>query len=752
MLRLKKENCEICAVYDERYADPVDITDGSGNFGKPVFTRKTQDITKEKKPECTPYNDYSVPYTETEDGILLNRDFGVSLKTEETNDGIILEINFTNGDVSACGISLPFSFMGQKNNSWERQFTISSPYRTADGKHVMFYLVRPDGKNLVCIAENETDGYRINYSHFLCGHYIMGIQFLSQFDKAYQKPERAEKRVKLHIKAVSTYSEALDKASELWGIPALYYETASAYINQPFSFSVFGKCDKIEITSPSGKKEISKNNAFTPNEYGIYTAVPYNGSIAGADCSFFAHDELYNMFRRACLSVKQGRDVILGKTPDGREIFDPAHLTYRGYDDYNLCEHTMWCWADLRYMRAFGVSEPLAGDVKNLLDIIIGNCDCTVDRCTINENCLTHNSDRIQEVYNGVNILADAYRVFGDKKYLDFAVKVLDKRLREDLSPEGAILRRESNGDTERTTDYTTVTCMVIPVVDMALLLKELGDDRFRFFEQCAEKIADFIVKRDLDFPTEGGSNEQVNPEVEEGSMSCSALTVLYTAQFIKNKKEYLDYAEKILKIHDAFTVFTPHPVMFRSTLRWWETIWEGNSDGPAVCYGHAWSVWRAEAEYRYALLTHDDKRLLDSYNCFMTNLAKEDSDGNMYAIYQYEPISSGAFAESGAEVDFSDCTGFPKRRDTTLSRYAFARGYGTWLNTVAVLPDRVIGGYRQGNEVVPFSDGFGTLYIGNTNDDFKIKASGNVKIISRKKITVSGDNTLYVKIQSECE
>ncbi len=127
--------------------------------------------------------------------------------------------------------------------------------------------------------------------------------------------------------------------------------------------------------------------------------------------------------------------------------------------------------------------------------------------------------------------------------------------------------------------------------------------------------MADYIVRRDLDFPTEGGFNEQVNPEVEEGSMSCAALTVLYTAQYIKNKQEYLDYAEKILTIHDAFTVFTPHPVMFRSTLRWWETIWEGNADGPAVCYGHAWSIWRAEAEYRYALLTHDDARLLDSFN-----------------------------------------------------------------------------------------------------------------------------------------
>lgn len=745
MLKLKTENCRIAAVYDMRYETPVDITDGSGNFGKPVYTLKSQDITKEKKPEFTPYNDYSVPYTETENGILLNKDFGVSLKAKETDGGIALEINFTNEDVSACGISLPFSFMGQKNNSWERQFTASSPYRTADGKHLMFYLVRPDGKNLVCIAENETDGYRINYSDFLCGHYIMGIQFLSQFDRAYGRQTRAEKRVKLHIKAVSDYREALEKASGLWGIPALYYETASGYKNQPFGFSAIGEWDKLTVTAPSGKKEVLENTAFIPDEYGIYAATPYNRGIAGADCSFFIHDGLNDMFRRACLSVKQNRDITIGKNAEGKEIFKPTHLTYRGYEDYNLCEHAMWCWADLRYMRAFGVCEPIADDVKNMLDIITGNCDCPIYGCTYDDNCLTHNSSRIQEAYNGVNILLDAYRVFGDKKYLEFAVKVLQRRLRDDLSHEGAILRRGSDGATAEIADYTTVTCMVIPVADMAVLLKEMGDDRFRFFEQCAEKIADFVVKRDLDFPTEGGFNEQVNTEVEEGSMSCSALTVLYVAQFIKNKKEYLDYAEKILKIHDAFTVSTPHPVMFRSSLRWWETIWEGNSDGLAVCYGHAWSVWRAEAEYWFALLTHNDKRLLDSYNCFMTNLAKEDSGGNMFAIYQYEPISSGALAQSGESVDFSNRTGFPKRHDMTLSRYAFARGFETWFKTVAVLSGYTIGAHTEKGVIIPYAADFEILYIGDISENICVKASEQIKILSKKNYSVKNNNGLLL-------
>ena len=119
-----------------------------------------------------------------------------------------------------------------------------------------------------------------------------------------------------------------------------------------------------------------------------------------------------------------------------------------------------------------------------------------------------------------------------------------------------------------------------------------------------------------------------------------------------------------------------------------------------------------------------------------------------MYAIYQYEPISSGALAENGESVDFSDRTGFPKRHDMTLSRYSFARGYDTWLNTVAVLPDRVIGGYRHGNEIIPFSDDFNTLYIGNIADDLVIKVPHNVRIIAGEKIKISGDNIIRIKIK----
>lgn len=746
--KIEIENNNIIAVWDGRFEKPEDITDGSGKFAHLVYTLKTQDIKTESKPEFVPYNDFDSRFTDYSDGVFSEPEFCSELKTMESENGIVLELTWNSEKLSACGIILPFNFLGKKNGEWRRQFTFSSPYHTMDKRHYMFYLVRPDGNNLALIAETEIEGYRVNYSPFLSGHYIMGLQLLTRFDKAYNRSPRLENRIRLHLVPAESYAEALGRACEVWNIPSLRYETASVFIGAPFRFIRGGDCAKIKIIHPSGVETFIYGDEYIPQEYGIYKAVPYSLSgEQGADCSFFAHGGFDEMFEKACASLEQCRNNILGSTDDGKPIFQPAHLTYRGYDDYNLCEHAMWCLCELKYMQLAGVKEPYARDTENLLNIVLGRGDVRLNSCTIDRSFLTLNSTRIQEAYNGVNIMLNAYKTFGKTEYLEFAMSLMTARLEGDLTDDGAILRRGSDGTTSEIADYTTVTCMVIPVVELAVELKSHGDSRSGYFEDAAEKIADFVVARGLDFPTEGGFDALVNRELEEGSMSCSALTVLYVARFIKRKRVYLKYAEKVLRLHDAFTVYTPHPVMFRSTLRWWETIWEGNSDGPAVCYGHAWSVWRAEAEYWYAMLCFDDERLFDSYNCFMTNLSKEDANGNMYAIYQYEPISSGAASSSGAELDYSDCEGFPKRRDNTLSRYAFFRGSETWFKTVALLDNKILGAVEENGIIVPFVPEFSVLYIGNVKGKFKIRADREIQIVTDKEYTASGNGILEIEV-----
>ncbi len=741
---IKIEQNSIRALLDTRYGYPVDVTDGTGRFGWMVYTLKSDDITTADKPGFVPYNSRYVGFSTCEGGTdgwqLENPAYDLKLSVRSLEDRVILEQRGGGADVSACGIFLPLNFLSDKNGTYEHQFLVSSPYHTADRAHWMYFFTRPDGHHLAVVAEEAMDGYRICYSPYLSGHFIRGIEFLRSFDRAYHMPSRTDDRLRLHILPVSSYREALEKAAEIWECPALYYRSASVKCGEKFVFEPIGKVNSIRVSAPSGRQTVVNGLEYIPEEYGIHTAVPEQG---GVDCAFYAWDDRNAIFKRACDALPENREDVIGNLPDGTPVWRPPYLFYRGYEDHNLCEHGMWCWALLRYMRRFGVCEPYASTVKNFLHIVMGDSETArLNCCTMLEeqDYRTQNSTRIQEAYNGINILLDAWLVFGERKYLDFAIKAMDRRLECDLGADGGIYRYGSDGATAEIADYTTVTCMVFPVVTMARILQQQGNCRAEKYCKYAEKIADFVVARDLSFPTEGGHHPEVNDEMEEGSISCSALTVAYVARHIICKDSYVVYAKKILDLHDAFSVYTPHPVMYRSSLRWWETIWEGDSDGPAVCFGHAWSLWRAEAQFWYGLLAHDDARLYDSYQGFMGNYAKADDQGNMYSIYQYEPLSGGALTDNGRDMDYSVHDGFPRRRDVTLSYYLFARDFECWQQTVAVLSvggrECVLGGTMQNGMIVPNCEP-GRLVLGDVRGKYFIKAEVMPEIVSTYPYTV---------------
>lgn len=743
-----KDN-HISAIYDMRYGNPIDITDGTGRFAQLVYTLSSEDITKGSKPEFTPYVEryagYDTCHSYEEGMVMENKEFLTTLKITEEQEHVVLNMQCRSDRVSACGMFLPLNFLSCKNGKKEHQLLVSSPYHTADKKHWLHYFTRTDGKNLAFIVEGELEGYKINYSPYLAGHYIRGFSFLWRLDRAYHTAAENELKMRVHMIPVTSYEEAMKWAVRIWNIPALYYQMASARIGETFKFQTMGETDKIRILSPSGTVQEIKESFFSAEEYGIYQLTPYRNGEEGMDAAVFVWDNKDDMYRRAMDSLVCDHNNIIGYTSENLAIWRPPHLFYRGFHDHNLCEHGMWCWAMLRYMRLHGAVKEYVEEVKNFLHIVMAeNGGYTNHACSIikEQGYLTKDSTRMQEAYNGVNILLDAWRVFGETKYLEFAIATLTARLATDMNEEGALMRHGSDGATAEVADYTTVTCMVIPVVDLAVALKQMDDERYKYFEATAIKVADYIVSRGFSFPTEGGEHPEVNEELEEGSISCSALTVCYVAAHLCKKQKYLDFAKEILELHDAFSVYTPHPVMFRSSLRWWETIWEGDADGPAVCFGHAWSLWRAEAQFWYGLLCFDKTRLLDSYNGFMGNYAKEKSDGTMYTIYQYEPMSGGALTTEGSEMDYCVHEGFPKRADETLSRYLFARDFECWQCSAAVieLDDEVyfLGCHVEDGEVVFEGAAMKRIYIDIPEGRYTFSTEQDVEVVCPQNYHVS--------------
>ena len=724
MLQLQMDQGRIAGIYDRRYREPVDITDGTGRFGYLAYTLCDQDINNEEKPEF-------VPFREQYAG---NYELDAHTHARQTQGGVELALFCRDSNVDGTGMFLPFNFISRKNGVWQQQFTVSSPCRTEDG-HTFFFLKRPDGNHLVCIAREPIDGYQIHYTDYLAGHFIRGITLWIQKDRAYGTPRREKRELHVLIAPAESYYHAMQQAAQVWDMPGLTYTRSAVRAGETFRFDTVGQWDEIRVTAPSGKTRVLTKEEFIPREYGFYRADIYRDGKAGMPCTLFCYDDLKAVYGRACRSIRQDKTQVIGVARDGTPIYKPPFCSYRGYEDFNLCEHAMWAWADLEYLNRYENDPRLDGDVQNLLRIMMPENAINLPRATYDpfNHYNTVTDHRIQEAYNGVNILLAAYRRYQDERLLELAKTVLTHRIRADRHMDGGLYRHGSDGATAEVANYTTVTVLAFPIVDLACLLAQKNDPDAGWFRQVAIGMADHLLRRGLDFPTEGGANDDAAAEVEEGSMSCSALTVLYVAAKLEKKSEYLDFARDVLALHDAYTVHTPHSCMFRSSLRWWETVWEGDSDGPAVCYGHAWSIWRAEAEYWYGLLCGDDERLLDSWNCFMSNFSKTDIDGNMYAIYQYDSISCGAVNTHGKDIDRSDRTGFPHRRDQTLSRYAWARAAHTWFETVAILPGCVLGAYEENGVLKPYFENVKTLYIGDVSGDFQIELPDSVKILSKK-------------------
>ena len=162
MFQINTNNGKIESIYDMRYETPVDITDGTGRFGYLAYTRKSEDINTQLKPGSMPFAENHAGY----DDNFTNREFGTKLTIENTEKALILDLKCCGSDVDAMGIYLPFNFISRKNGFWQQQFTISSPYHTADYKHHLFYLDRPDGNAIVCVVENEIECFMVNYSPY----------------------------------------------------------------------------------------------------------------------------------------------------------------------------------------------------------------------------------------------------------------------------------------------------------------------------------------------------------------------------------------------------------------------------------------------------------------------------------------------------------------------------------------------------------------------------------------------------------
>ncbi len=633
------------------------------------YTLNSDDITTGEKPDYTPYKDRT-------DSFLLckNRlvgEFTNSVLTAERNfcDGITFRLTANFADASEYGINLPFNFMSKKDGGgWRNQFLFNSPYFNEKENILYCYLTKPNGANLLVATKGKVAGWKMDYSSQSYGHFFSNVKILKNLDRAYGKDYNGQD-LEFAVFPVSDFSDCLEKAAKFYSKPFLDSETNGGRLGERIKLILHGKADGLLIKNGDTVKKTDYTDEFLLDTDGVTEIIPVYGNVRGAGVTVYGVKDIVDLYKKSMDSI----DFDILKNTDG-----------------NLCESQCWMSAMLRFLNRY--SKRLSKDEISLYELklkkqleIITETDETkaIPRLTIlNKPYKDYppyhifESNRLQEQFFGVTIFLDAYKYFKDEKYYDYAVNAMDCLIDNYQGEGGGLLRPSHLGFS----DYTTVCCPIIPLIDLAKFLVGKDDIKAKKFLSSAEKMAEYIYGRGLSFPTETEVTDSYETEMEEGSISCSALLLLYFCKNVRKEERYIKRAKEILELHEAWVINSVICQMKNSTLRWWETLWEGDADGPSLCAGHAWTIWRAEADYLYYELTGDKTYLIKAQNGFMSNLSKINESGESYSNYNPDIINGGGFATKSDDIKFSVASRFPHHADCGLSRYVWIRLNDTFL------------------------------------------------------------------------
>ncbi len=621
------------------------------------YTLETDDITQGEKVKSTPYVSRKGEFVAL-DGALVHRETQTSLAVEEVDGGLKFSLDCKTTGISEWGVNLPFNFMGKLNGGgWEKQYLFNSPYASSDNQYIYCYLSNPQGNNILVLADGDLDGWKMDYSPYVGGHFFYNLKILAQFDKVY-KPLAGRKTLSFYVFEVLDFDFALKKVAQILQRPVIAYEMSGGKIGDEIKMKIFGNATHVCVEDKK-YPVIHGEVCYIIEKEGCISITPYNGEKKGLDCSIYGYASLQDLYKKS-MDAFSWEDI---KVTDG-----------------NLCEHQCWAPAMLRYMMKYGKVEQYEKDVLKLLSVVTETDEeKATPRITIlNKQQKSglpsyhiYNSTRIQEQFFGVTLLLDAYRYFGEDKWGRYAINALNTLLDTYQKEDGKLETWvEWNA---RFVDYSTVCCLMIPIVDMANFFEGKDDSLACRYKEGASRLAAHLYRRGISFPTETDDTAEAEEEMEDGSISCTALALLYYSAKIERREEYIEKAREILALHEAWMVHTPIACMYRSSLRWWETQWEGDQDGPALCMGHAWTIWRAEADYWMYHLTDEKEYFEKAKAGFLSNLAKIDRDGKSYSIYQADYITGGGFFDK-KDIRYELAPKFPRQTDSGLTRYVWLR------------------------------------------------------------------------------
>lgn len=628
------------------------------------YTLVTDDVTVGDKPAYTPYADRTGEFEPDGNGDFVNKDTGATLNVENKDGEVYFTVNLDNENVSCWGLSFPFNFQGKKSeNGFIDQYLFNSPYVTNDREFKSFYLTKPDGNALLVTVLGDADGWKMDYSPFQGGQVFWSLKILANFDKAYGNFER-RKELKVVLTPVKSYDEALRNLHRLHNATYIYPDRNGGQFGTVINLKNYGDCDKIVEIYKGEKRELPFNGSYVIQKEGEAELIPYNGEKKGAGITLYGYKDIIELYIRTMDALDIEKNLI--------------------DSDGNLCEWQCWIQATLRLLLNYKdrLTEKQVETYERrlrfaYLQIMETDPEKAIPRRTILKTPFEDypafnifKSRRLQEQFFGTSIFLDSYKYFKEDVFMEYAIGSMDSLLDNYQQPDG----RLQTDWTEKKEDYTTVCAPVIPIVDMAIFLKDKDKKRSGRYFEAARKMCEYLVNRGVYFPSEGGKSSMIGEFLPDGSVMNTILNILYYCYNVESSDKMVEFARQVMDIHDNYVIKTPRCQMMGSTIRWWETLWEGDKDGPALCCGHGWTIWRAESDWLYYKLTGNEEYKIKALNGFGTNFAKIDEKGNTYSLYQTDDIVGGGFQAFRDKIKYRLAPKFPDTTDNGLSRYVWIR------------------------------------------------------------------------------
>lgn len=617
----------------------------NGRFGVPFLSSSQRETTF-----------FPLPLEKAEKGLSGKSRSGISTISWETQQGsLYCEYRGSTLAGPRSGVELDFNFLDLPGDTpWRSQCMPHILYSDPRRQYAYFVFSTADGRYLTLCVEAPFAAWRILYSE--AGHRMEGFQLLSQADDV-RTPDSIQlppvDSLRFSLTPCGTLTECWEVLSRRLGIAPVLFEVSGAPQGGSVAFSPVGIPEEMTLLAPDGssRKLEAGEKTLLLEQPGFYELQSRAGSRVHTS-RVLCHEawetlfDKVNRFYRDHFQDESGAfyRVIWRDTLSPENGFTMEGLPFGDVNTPYSCRTGEFGgfagWAMLKNALLFGEQPEFTPSIQRYLlgwALNRGHEDTPYlgSACQHPQNYLGREYGP-WHLYHEVNYpqheaflleqMLDYYTVYGDDSVLRDACSLGEHFVTEHMDADGTVIcQNEPDG---HRVDYCTVHVPIASLLGLARCLEPRDPGKAQYFRDAAQRLADRVCQRGFDFPTEG------EPCTEDGSMACSALTLLLAYTKLRAKPEYLDTARQILRAHDVLTLSGADCRMNGSSTRFWETQYESQDWGPSINAGHAWTLWMAQAKAMLAVIDGDYELLREAYNGFVTNLSKVEPNGGMPSCF----------------------------------------------------------------------------------------------------------------------